>query len=63
MSRSVSSKGELPGLAQLRLALREKMPFLRERYKVRALGLWGSYVRDALKPRIGQRILNDVVSV
>ena len=94
-------------LSQIRKILRKQLPFLRKRYKVKSLGLFGSYVReqqgarsdldilvvfnetpsllkfieienflsdflgikvdlvmkDALKPRIGQRILKEVVVI
>jgi uncharacterized protein len=107
MSRSIPHRSELPSLAQLRLVLGKEMPFLREHYRVRSLGFFGSYVRgapkktsdldvlvdfdetpsllkfialqnhltdllgvqvdlvmrDALKPRIGEHILSEVVPV
>lgn len=94
-------------LSQIRKILRKQLPFLTKRYKVKSLGLFGSYVRkqqgarsdldilvvfnenpsllkfieienflsdllgikvdlvmkDALKPRIGQRILKEVVVI
>jgi hypothetical protein len=94
-------------LFQIRESLRKRLPFLKERYRVESLGLFGSYVRkqqdagsdldilvvfeetptllkfiepedfltdlleikvdlvmkDALKPRIGQRILREVMTI
>jgi predicted nucleotidyltransferase len=94
-------------LTQLMQMLQEQLPLLAEQYRVEALGVFGSYVRDeqspdsdldllvtfheppsllrfielenylsdllgvkvdlvmkdALKPRIGERILNEVVTV
>ena len=94
-------------IEQITSLLRDQLPLLRERYKVKSLGLFGSYIRrqespesdldiliefqetptllkfielenylsdllsikvdlvmrDALKPRIGLRILREVVSI
>jgi predicted nucleotidyltransferase len=98
---------EQQDLAQLAEILHQQLPLLAERYRVKSLGMFGSYVRheqragsdldllvtfyelpsllkfielenyltdtlgvkvdlvmpDTLKPRIGQRILNEVVPV
>jgi predicted nucleotidyltransferase len=97
---------EKPALESIMVSLREILPELREHYRVRDIGLFGSYVhsgerpedldilvtyeeapsllrflelenllsdrlgvtvdlvmRDALKPRIGSRILRDLVPV
>jgi predicted nucleotidyltransferase len=98
---------DLPELNQLRAVLRNELSYLRQRFAVRALGIFGSYVRgeqtatsdvdvlvefdetpslltfialenylsdklgvkvdlvmrDALKPRIGEQILREVVSL
>ncbi len=95
------------GLPEIVEKLNKELPFLSKRYKVKSLGVFGSYVRraqradsdidilvafseipsllkfielenyltdilkiqvdlvmqDALKPRIGQRILQEVVSI
>ncbi len=102
---SVKATRKRPSLKKIMHVLREHLPELRKRYKVRSIGIFGSYVHDeqrkrsdldilvefsdapslfgfiemeqylsdllgvkvdlvmksALKPRIGKRILNEVV--
>ena len=46
-------------LPELRRILRREMPHLRERYKVRSLGVFGSYVRGEQRPGSDLDVLVD----
>jgi hypothetical protein len=43
-------KTPLPTLGEIRQTLRDQLPALREEYKVKSLGVFGSYVRGENKP-------------
>jgi uncharacterized protein len=45
MSATDSTTSDLPKLNRLRAALRRELPHLRERFSVRSLGVFGSFVR------------------
>ena len=54
---------ERRSLEELRRILRQDMPYLRERYKVRSLGVFGSYVRGEQRPGSNLDVLVDFYEV
>ena len=56
-------EAEPRSLRELRQLLRQEMPHLKERYKVRSLGVFGSYVRGEQGPGSDLDVLVDFYEV
>jgi predicted nucleotidyltransferase len=52
-------QGELNEVEQIMMKLRENMPFLKEKYNVKTLGFFGSYIRGEQKKKSDVDILVD----
>ena len=59
INERASKQAKAPELEEITTILRQHLPELREQYKLRSLGLFGSYVREEQRKRSDLDVLVD----